>query len=157
MRVGAVLHDPCRVPRSPDGGTLRRAGKLGRVPARVLIIEDDPDVREALADALVEAGVRVAVAVDGLDGLEQLAASPLPAVILLDMRMPRLGGEAFLRTIRADRRYDAVPVISMTAGGEAPDRDEVVAHLQKPFDLDALLDVVLSLCEPLRALPPPAA
>jgi CheY-like chemotaxis protein len=127
------------------------------VVARILIVEDDRDVREALAGAFDGAGVRVDVAEDGLAGLAQLANGPLPAVILLDLRMPRLGGEDFLRAIRGDRRYDAVPVITMTAGTESPDRDEVVAHLKKPFDLDDLLGIVLSLCEAGPTAPPTTA
>lgn len=114
---------------------------------RVLIIEDDADVRTALADALTDAGVQAVVAVDGLDGLERLRAGPPPSAILLDLRMPRLGGEDFLRQMRADPRYEHVPVITMTAGSEPTDDREVVAHLHKPFDLDDLLQLVLSLFE----------
>ncbi|BDG05384.1 response regulator [Anaeromyxobacter oryzae] len=114
---------------------------------RILVIEDDAAVREALADAIAEAGLVVDVAVDGIDGLQRLRAGDPPAVILLDLRMPRLGGPEFLRALRADERFEHVPVISMTAGVDGPDREPVVAHLRKPFDLDDLLGIVLSLCE----------
>jgi len=113
--------------------------------SRTLIIEDDADVREALALALEDAGVAVEVAVDGADGLARLRAGPPPAVILLDLRMPRLGGEEFLHEMRADPRYEHVPVITMTAGADATDDPEVLAHLHKPFDLEDLLQIVLSL------------
>jgi CheY-like chemotaxis protein len=111
---------------------------------RVLIIEDDTDVRESLSEALTAAGLGVSLAVDGVDGLDKLEEAP-PAVILLDLRMPRLGGEEFLARLRADARWDAVPVITMTAGTERPDAEDVRAHLQKPFELDELTRIVLSL------------
>ena len=113
--------------------------------SRILIIEDDADVREALALALADAGVAVEVAVDGMDGLARLRAGPPPSVILLDLRMPRLGGEEFLREMRADPRHEHVPVITMTAGADPADDPEVLAHLHKPFDLESLLQIVLSL------------
>jgi len=116
--------------------------------ARILVIEDDPGVREALEDALRGAGMGVDSAVDGIDGLERLRRGLSPSVILLDLRMPRLDGQAFLRELRADPRHAAVPVITMTAGTAAPGREDVLAHLQKPFDLDDLLGIIGSLCEP---------
>jgi CheY-like chemotaxis protein len=116
------------------------------VAHRVLIIEDDAEVRALLGEALAAAGVGVDLARDGLEGLERLREVGPPAAILLDLRMPRLGGEAFLAAMRREPRYDHVPVISMSAGPELPDRDAVAAHLHKPFDLDDLVGIVLSLC-----------
>ncbi len=114
--------------------------------AQVMVIEDDADVRGAIAEALQDAGADVVVAEDGQAGIERLRAGTVPQVILLDLRMPRLDGEGFLREMRADPRFEHVPVITMTAGLDVPDRDAVVAHLHKPFDLDDLLQIVLSLC-----------
>ncbi len=115
---------------------------------RILIIEDDADVRETLGDALRGAGLGVDVAVDGVDGLERLRSGEVPSVILLDLRMPRLCGEEFLRAIRADEAYEHIPVITMTAGSDPAERREVVAHLHKPFEMDDLLQMVLSLVGP---------
>lgn len=118
----------------------------------MLIIEDDDEVRTLLAEALAGEGLPVDVARDGQDGLDRLRAGGAPAVILLDLRMPRLGGEAFLAELRRDGRYDHVPVITMTAGREAPDvASKVAAHLHKPFDLDDLVGIVTSLCHPVVA------
>lgn len=115
------------------------------LPSRILIVEDDADVRDALADALRRAGLAVDVAVDGMEALERLRAGTLPALALLDLRLPRLGGEELLRTMRADEALAHIPVITMTAGTDPADGGDVVAHLHKPFDLDALLDIVLSV------------
>lgn len=116
-------------------------------PKRILVIEDDPDVREALAEALSVAGLDVVVALDGVEGLERLREGARPAAILLDLRLPRLGGEDFLREVRADPRFEHVPVITMTAGDDETDDREVLAHLRKPFDLEDVRRLVLSLCE----------
>ena len=112
---------------------------------RILIIEDDVDVREALGGAMRDAGLAVDLAVDGVDGLERLREGPPPSLILLDLRLPRLCGEEFLRAMRADEAYGHVPVITMTAGLDLRKDGDVVAHLHKPFDLDDLLQIVLSV------------
>jgi two-component system, chemotaxis family, chemotaxis protein CheY len=117
------------------------------VSGRILIIENDADVRDALADGLSDTGLCVEVASDGLDGLARLRAGEPPVVILLDLRMPRLGGEAFLHALREDPVHGDVPVITMTAGADAPSDGGVLAHLRKPFDLEDLRGLVLSLVE----------
>jgi len=116
---------------------------------QVLIVEDDAEIRSALARAFEGEGVRALVASDGRDALSKLRDGLAPSVILLDLRMPRIGGEAFLHEMRSDPRFEHVPVITMTAGTEqrTSGHDVVAAQVQKPFDLDDLLDIVLSLCE----------
>ncbi len=114
---------------------------------RILIVEDDEGVRAALAEAMAEVGAEVVVAEDGLDALEKLRAGPSPAVILLDLCLPRLGGDAFLRELRSDPRHDHVPVITMTAGAGRADGKEVVARLHKPFDVEDLREIVMSLLD----------
>jgi CheY-like chemotaxis protein len=85
---------------------------------RILIIEDDADIRTAIAEAMADAGAEVVVAEDGVDALERLHAGPCPAVVLLDLRLPRLGGQDFLDQLRADVRYEHLPVITMTVDVE---------------------------------------
>jgi CheY-like chemotaxis protein len=114
------------------------------VGAKILIIEDDKGVRDALADALSFAGVPVELAADGQEGMERIAAGGPPAAILLDTRGPHLGGDEFLRQLRADARYDAVPVITMD-GDDSPARGG--PSRGRGFDPADLLDIVLSICE----------
>jgi CheY-like chemotaxis protein len=114
---------------------------------RVLIVEDDAMIREAIAMSLEELGVEAIQAGDGLEGLARLAAGADPQAILLDLCMPRLDGNGFLAALRGDPAYADIPVISMTASTqtEIPSRTE--GHLQKPFDFEDLAQILASLCE----------
>lgn len=114
---------------------------------RILIVEEDADIRSALADAMRESGAEVVVAADGVDALERLREGPCPAVILLNLRLPRLGGKEFLAAVRADARFEHVPVITMTAGASRAEGGDIVARLHKPFDVDDLRQIVESLFE----------
>ncbi|HYG67096.1 MAG TPA: response regulator [Anaeromyxobacteraceae bacterium] len=114
--------------------------------ACILVVEDEADLRDSLAEALGDSGVDVAVAADGLDALERLRAGLAPSVILADLNMPRLGGEAFVAAIREEPRWSGIPVITMTGGTDEP-RAKVSAHLEKPFDVGDLLAIIVSLCE----------
>jgi CheY-like chemotaxis protein len=118
---------------------------------RILIVEDDEDIRTVLAEAMCAAGVEVVVARDGVEALERLHAGPPPAVVLLDLRLPRLGGQEFLDRIRSDPRFEDLPVITMTAGSGRAEGDEIVARLQKPFDVEDLRRIVESLFDAVAA------
>jgi CheY-like chemotaxis protein len=114
----------------------------------VLVVEDDPDLREAVAASIADLGVAVVLARDGLEGLDRLTdGSPPPDAILLDMRMPRLDGPGFLAALRREPQLAHIPVITMT-GGDAPAPEPPVAsRLHKPFDIDELARILVSLCE----------
>lgn len=103
----------------------------------MLIVEDDRGLREALAECIASMGFEVDAAADGLEGIEKLRAPPLPAAVLLDMGLPGLDGDGFLRAMRREERLAAVPVISMTAWHDPPTLP-VHRHLEKPFDLDEI-------------------
>jgi two-component system, chemotaxis family, chemotaxis protein CheY len=115
---------------------------------RILVVEDDADLRESLAMAMSDLGAEVALAADGVDALAQMRAGARPTVILLDLHLPRLGGEEFLREIRSDPRFEQVPVITMTGGTGSAEGRGIVARLHKPLDLEDLREIVLSLFEP---------
>lgn len=114
----------------------------------VLVAEDDADLRETLSLLLEGEGYRVATACDGVEALE-LAAKELPALLLVDLRMPRMSGRELLAEYRArldTRRFTRTLVVSAAENLEAVSRelgaDESVA---KPFDVEFLLSVVARL------------
>ena len=85
---------------------------------QILVVEDDPSVRGLLQTLLTAEGYEVATASDGLGGLGQAAASP-PALLLLDLVMPDLGGARVLERLRVDPVLSAIPVIVVTGQEEA--------------------------------------
>jgi chemosensory pili system protein ChpA (sensor histidine kinase/response regulator) len=115
---------------------------------RVLVVEDDDDIREVIEQVLVSEGYRVELAKDGLDALDKLQGRPQPCVILLDMMMPNMDGEAFLSALRARPAFATVPVVVISGNAVARQRARelaAVACLVKPFELDELLCVVRSV------------
>lgn len=108
---------------------------------RVLVVEDDDDVRDCLEEALLDAGLRVDTAANGREALERLQGDEPPSMILLDLMMPVLDGIGFMveRAQRDDLR--AIPVVVLTASGIRR-VEGARAVLQKPFALDDLFAVV---------------
>lgn len=92
---------------------LRRLGKHDA--ARVLVVDDDPDMRETTRRMLERSGYTVAQAENGEEGLSWLAANPAPSVILLDLMMPVMDGFEFLERIRNTVAWREVPVLVLTA------------------------------------------
>jgi two-component system response regulator MprA len=119
----------------------------GEVSARrrplVLVIEDEPSIRQFLRAFLTEEGYDVEEAGDGMEGLE-LATRLRPDVIVCDVLMPRLDGGEFLRRYRAGPGPHA-PVIIASASSKylgvalPPDAD---AYAEKPFEIDQLLTLL---------------
>ena len=111
----------------------------------ILVVEDDADIRAALADVLAEEGYDVRVAANGEEGLAELRREPRPALVLLDLMMPVLNGWQFRRAQLSDPALADVPVVIVSAdaaaGREATNMG-ASAFLQKPVELDDLLSVV---------------
>ena len=106
---------------------------------RVLVVDDDPAVRSAVARAL-RVDYEVGEAIDGADALAQHAASPADAIVL-DLLMPEIGGLDVCRSLR--RRGDPVPVLVVTARDAVDDRVEGLDagaddYLVKPFAVEEL-------------------
>ncbi|WP_432587238.1 response regulator transcription factor [Streptomyces sp. HD1123-B1] len=119
----------------------------GDQSARILIVDDEPAVREALRRSLVFEGYTTEVAVDGLDALEK-AASWAPELIVLDVLMPRMDGLTAARRLRASGV--TVPVLMLTARDTVGDRVTGLDagaddYLVKPFELDELLARIRAL------------
>jgi DNA-binding response OmpR family regulator len=117
--------------------------------SRVLVIEDDVDIQQALAQVLADDGYNVECASDGAEGLSKVrAGSEKPAVIILDMWMPGMDGFAFRRAQLDLPETAEIPVVVVTAAGVAPTEMAALGLayvLRKPVDLDILLRVVRRL------------
>jgi CheY-like chemotaxis protein len=96
---------------------------------RILVVDDEPDVRNFLAACIEDAGFQVETARDGEEALEKIAANP-PDLMTLDMVMPRKSGINVIRTLRQDERHTNLPVIVITAHA----RDEFGSDDFKDFN-----------------------
>jgi CheY-like chemotaxis protein len=112
-------------------------------PAKtILVVEDDDASREALRDLLVDEGYAVATALNGRLALEYLRGAPAPSLILLDLLMPEMDGDAFLGERKRDPALSAIPVILMSAGAGLVPPGLGVPVVPKPPDIDALLAAI---------------
>ncbi|MGZ3458337.1 MAG: response regulator [Archangium sp.] len=117
----------------------------------VLIVEDDPDIRESLQNFLEAHGYQVRAASHGKEALEQMGRPPRPAMVVLDMSLPVMDGHRLLTTRKGEDALRAIPVIILSAAmaGMSP-RDRalyatnygVAAFLGKPADPQQVLEVV---------------
>src|ERR1043165_2277008 len=135
---------------------------------RVLVVDDEPMVRETLGQVLTDEGYVVDLAVDGKTALECVQPAR-PEVILLDLMMPGMNGRQFLQALRDEPGYASVPVMIMTAvHGLEVNLATLGATegVEKPFNVDELLDKVAlavyrsreaanTATQPLPVLPPP--
>lgn len=114
---------------------------------KVLVVDDDLDIRETLVELLEDEGYMVDTAADGEAALGQLRDAAEPSVILLDLMMPRMDGFAFLQELRGDPRLAALPIVVLTAGRKI-DQDAlgVPCLLPKPVGADELLAALASQC-----------
>jgi CheY-like chemotaxis protein len=122
-------------------------GDVGEQVLRVMVVDDESDVRLIARLVLGAAEFEVVEVDSGTSAMAQLASGPRPDVVLLDVRMPGLDGWTVLREIRADPELADLPVVvftaDMSARGEAPpelrERDLLIT---KPFQADDLLRAV---------------
>lgn len=110
---------------------------------KILVVDDDPGMREVLESILVLENTLVYTAVDGKDAVQKTLAL-MPDLILLDVNMPKLNGLTFCRAIRAGKETRNIPVIiitSLTAAGRLEECMEAGADdfLGKPFAMEELL------------------
>jgi CheY-like chemotaxis protein len=112
------------------------------VKPHVLVVDDDLDVRESIAELLGLEGLEVSVARDGREALERLrSGAALPSLVLLDLMMPRMNGWELLEHLRGDAALRSIPVCTVSASG-APAPPGAQHALHKPFHAEALLEVV---------------
>ncbi len=127
--------------------------------AQLLLVDDEPGLREAVKDYLQESGFKVQVASNAREGWE-LMQQNLPDLVISDVMMPQVDGYQFLKQMREDPRFKALPVVFLTAKGMTSDRIQgyqagVDAYLPKPFDPDELVAIVENLLERRSATAPP--
>ena len=116
---------------------------------RLLLVDDEPGLREAVQAYLEDSDFTVEVASNARDGWELLQQSN-PDLVISDIMMPQVDGYQFLKQVREDPRYKALPVVFLTAKGMTGDRIQGYqagcdAYLSKPFDPDELVAIVTNL------------
>jgi DNA-binding response OmpR family regulator len=116
---------------------------------RVLVADDDRDIRDLVAFKLGQAGYEVETAEDGVRALAQARSTP-PSLVVLDVMMPGLSGMDVARQLRADPRTAAVPIIMLTAKAQETDVEcgfavGVDDYVIKPFSPRELLSRVRAL------------
>jgi len=125
--------------------------------ARILVVDDSPDVRLALATILEDAGHEIVEAEDG-DQVFDLAISENPDLVLLDVMMPRVNGFDALAALKADTRTNPIPVIMVTAKGRPEDMAMArslgaVEYITKPWadgDVELRVDWALAADRELK-------
>ena len=114
----------------------------------ILVVEDDPDTREALCESLKLCGHSITCAANGLSALDEIRTWRVPpALILLDLSMPVMDGESFLREVRKDISIKKVPII-VTTGDLCAHPPGADAILTKPLKLETLISTVRRFVKP---------
>ena len=113
----------------------------------ILVVEDDPNIREVLCELLRSEGYPVVSAADGAEALEKLATIPRPTLVLLDLMMPRVDGWQVLKIMREQDHLAPVPIIITSATADARSglhgANEII---KKPYDVNSLLGLVAKYC-----------
>ena len=123
-------------------------------PRRVLLVEDDDLIRQALTTILEVEGYAVLTAADGEEALRRLQGPQPPDLILLDLMMPGMDGWQFRREQRQDRALASIPVVVFSAVDLAEQKAAglgAAGHLEKPVEPRKLLATIRRLCGPAGA------
>jgi CheY-like chemotaxis protein len=124
--------------------------------ARILVAEDERDIRELITFSLEMLGGHQVLPADNGEQALALAREDVPDLILLDMRMPRLSGLEVCRQLKADPQTRPIPVVFLSAKGldeeiQAGMDAGAVAFMVKPFDITDLVMRVANLLEPVQS------
>ena len=119
--------------------------------AKILIAEDEPDIRNLITFTLRFAGHEVTAAQNGEEALE-LALTVMPDLILMDVRMPRMDGYEACKRMKADEKIQHIPVVFLSAKGQEAEvqtglKAGAEEYILKPFSPDELTDRVKALVD----------
>jgi CheY-like chemotaxis protein len=113
----------------------------------VLVVEDDPDIRDTMRDVLQSEGLEVVTAANGREALERLASPRRPCIILLDLMMPVMNGLELLEALHHDPNLATIPVFLVSAYEHlARQAKGAAGFMKKPIDLDVLVDTIQRVC-----------
>ena len=142
--------------------TRRGPGRtLTKMPARVLVVDDEPGLRRLLTDLFSQEGYGVSAASDGAQALERLSEFQ-PDVVILDLTMPVMGGFTFAEKCHRMDGYSDLPIVAVSAVHDMDGVEQRLANvgvhrcLAKPFEVAELLAVVEELTQrrqPTSAVP----
>ena len=115
----------------------------------ILVVEDDPATRDAVALVLEDEGYSVTGVANGQEALRHLRQTPLPNLIVLDLMMPVMNGLEFRKQQTQDPALKGIPVLVISADGAVSQKAAALGvkdYLRKPIDLDLLLEAVQRCC-----------
>jgi CheY-like chemotaxis protein len=116
---------------------------------RILIVEDDLDIRDVLTQVLEFEGYQVVGVGNGREALDYLRNNPRPGLILLDLMMPVMDGWQFRAQQQQDPELNQIPVVILSADGNVYQKAATIraaGYLKKPVELETLLDTVGRHC-----------
>jgi two-component system, OmpR family, alkaline phosphatase synthesis response regulator PhoP len=128
----------------PAGAAATESGEGNRVSQRVLVVEDEPSIVESLSFLMKQAGFDVLIAGDGTTAL-RIVESELPDLVVLDVMLPRRDGYDVCQAIRANRKFDKVRIMMLSAKGRELDRRKGMElgaddYVTKPFSTRDLVE-----------------
>jgi CheY-like chemotaxis protein len=118
----------------------------------ILVVDDDADVREAVADVLADEGYGVTGVASGREALKHLKDHLRPSLILLDMMMPEMDGWLLRQELKKSPDLASIPIVILSAHGDV--RDAALAlgavdYLRKPLSIESLLEIAERYCRPV--------
>ncbi len=118
----------------------------GATPPTILLVDDEPSIRQLMRFMLERDGYVVWDVSNGAEALAALNSMEHPDLILLDLMMPVMNGWIFFETIKADHRFNTIPVVIITAYSRSEIHIPDVECLRKPLDFDAVRKTLTKYC-----------
>ncbi len=157
---GAPSGEGAAAPATGEAGPASEPVDLARESRRLLVVDDEPEIRALLERALSARGYEVETAPDGEEALARVAARR-PALVLLDAMLPRIHGFEVARRLRADARTHDVPIVMMTAvyrgwrfAQDAKEAYGAEDYIEKPFRIEDVARRVEAVLEATAARGP---